>query len=70
MSKTILLIGTLDTKGAEYGYVRDLILERGHQVILLDAGVTGAPQIAPDVSAAEVAEAGLCPVLTVRFMPV
>lgn len=58
MSKTILLIGTLDTKGAEYGYVRDLILERGHQVILLNAGVTGEPTIPPDVSAADVARAG------------
>lgn len=58
MSKTILLIGTLDTKGAEYGYVRELILERGHQVILLNAGVTGEPTIPPDVSAADVAQAG------------
>lgn len=58
MSKTILLIGTLDTKGTEYGYVRDLILERGHQVILINAGVTGDPQVTPDISAAAVAEAG------------
>lgn len=58
MSKTILLIGTLDTKGAEYGYVRDLILERGHQVILLNAGVTGEPTIPSNVSAADVARAG------------
>ena len=27
--KTILLIGTLDTKGREYAYVRDLIAARG-----------------------------------------
>ncbi|NJO00197.1 MAG: hypothetical protein HC875_41820, partial [Anaerolineales bacterium] len=33
MPKTILLIGTLDTKGAEYAYVRDLITARGHQVL-------------------------------------
>ncbi|MBI1881302.1 MAG: Tm-1-like ATP-binding domain-containing protein [Chloroflexi bacterium] len=58
MSKTILLIGTFDTKGAEYSYVRDLILARGHQVLTLNAGVAGEPTFTPDISAAQVAEAG------------
>lgn len=58
MSKTILLIGTFDTKGAEYAYVRDLIAERGHQVLMLDAGVAGDPPFTPDISAEAVAEAG------------
>jgi uncharacterized protein (UPF0261 family) len=58
MTKTILLIGTLDTKGAEYAYVRDLIGGRGHRTILLDAGVVGDPSFVPDISAAQVAEAG------------
>ena len=31
VAKTILLIGTLDTKGREYAYVRDLIRARGHR---------------------------------------
>jgi uncharacterized protein (UPF0261 family) len=58
MPKTILLIGTFDTKGAEYAYVRDLIIARGHQVLTLDAGVAGEPTFIPDISAAQVAEAG------------
>ncbi|MBE7554974.1 MAG: Tm-1-like ATP-binding domain-containing protein [Anaerolineales bacterium] len=58
MPKTILLIGTLDTKGAEYAYVRDLIVSRGHQVLTLNAGVTGEPAFSPDINAAQVAEAG------------
>ncbi len=58
MSKTILLIGTLDTKGPEYAYVRDLITERGHQVLVLDGGVIGEPTFTPDISAETVAEAG------------
>ncbi|GIK42160.1 MAG: hypothetical protein BroJett011_59930 [Chloroflexota bacterium] len=58
MPKTILLIGTLDTKGAEYAYVRDLIVSRGHGVLTLNAGVTGEPAFSPDISAAQVAEAG------------
>lgn len=58
MSKTILLIGTLDTKGAEYSYVKDLIIERGHQTLVLDASVIGEPTFSPDISAETVAKAG------------
>jgi uncharacterized protein (UPF0261 family) len=58
MSKTILLIGTLDTKEAEYTYVRDLIEERGHETLIMDAGILSDPAMSVDVSAAEVAEAG------------
>ncbi|MDR4887890.1 Tm-1-like ATP-binding domain-containing protein [Fredinandcohnia sp. QZ13] len=58
MGKTILLIGTLDTKGAEYAYVRDLISERGHEVILLNAGIVGEPTVTPTINAEEVAKAG------------
>ncbi len=62
--KTILLIGTLDTKGSEYAYVRGLIEQRGHRVLLMDAGVFGGllssspSSLVPDVAAARVAEAG------------
>ena len=56
--KTILLIGTLDTKGAEYAYVRKLIVERGHHALVLDAGIIGEPHFSPDISAEVVAQAG------------
>lgn len=58
MPKTILLIGTFDTKGAEFAYVRDLIVERGHLVVTIDVGVIGVPGLVADVSATQVAEAG------------
>lgn len=58
MARTILLIGTLDTKGMEFAYVRDLIVERGHRALVMDAGSAGEPPFTPDISAAEVAEAG------------
>ena len=58
MPKTILLIGTFDTKGAEFAYVRDLINARGHRALTIDAGVGGEPGLIPDVSASQVAEAG------------
>ena len=55
---TVVLAGTLDTKGIEYAYVRDRLRERGVDVILVDAGVLGAPLAAPDVTRDEVARAG------------
>lgn len=58
MARTILLLGTLDTKGQEYAYVRDLITARGHDVLVMDLGIQGEPAFAPDVSAAEVARRG------------
>ena len=58
MSKTVLLIGTLDTKGREYEYIRDLIRARGLETFVLDAGVLGEPTFTPDSPAARTAEAG------------
>ncbi len=58
MSKTILMIGTLDTKGREYAYVRDMIRARGHTAFVLDAGVLGEPVFPPDIPATRTAEAG------------
>ena len=68
MSKTILMIGTLDTKGREYAHVREMIMGRGHTVFMLDAGVLGEPvyPVAPDVAAATTAEAGGVPLAVLR----
>ena len=56
--KTVLLIGTLDTKGAEYAFVRDLIQARGVQTLVMDIGTVGAPAFEADVPADEVAKRG------------
>lgn len=56
-SKKIILVSTLDTKGAEATFLKGLIQKRGHQVILLDTNTGGEPSIPPDVSAREVAKA-------------
>ena len=58
MGKTILLIGTLDTKGDEFQYVKRLIEHQGHRTLVMDTGVMDAPLFPPDISAAQVAEAG------------
>ncbi len=59
MSRTILLLGTLDTKGEELRYVRDLIVRRGHTALVVDAGILGdAASLTPDIPAEEIARAG------------
>ena len=57
MAKTIALLGMLDTKGAEYRFVKQCIEARGHKTLLIDAGVLGPPLVPPDVSREEVARA-------------
>ena len=54
---TVVLVGTLDTKGKEYAYLADRIREHGVDVVLVDAGVVGEPLAAPDVTRDEVAAA-------------
>ena len=66
MPKSILLLGTLDTKGAEFAFVRGLIAERGHRALVMDTGVLGDPPFTPDVSADEVADAGGTPLAELR----
>ncbi len=43
MDKTILIIGTLDTKGAEIAYLRDRLQALGLQTIIVDDGILGEP---------------------------
>ncbi len=45
----VLLIGTLDTKGAEVRYVRDRLAAAGVPVLVADAGVVGPPAFPPDI---------------------
>ena len=55
--KTILLIATLDTKGQEALFVKNLIEEKGVRTLLMDVGVTGKSPLRPDFSSPEVAGA-------------
>ena len=54
--KTIVLVSTLDTKGAEAAFLKQLIEERGHRVILLDTNTGGESSVSPDISANEIAK--------------
>jgi uncharacterized protein (UPF0261 family) len=53
---TVMLLGTLDTKGVEYAFLRERVLASGCDVLLVDCGVMTTSQLA-DVSADEVAAA-------------
>ncbi|HLW64350.1 MAG TPA: Tm-1-like ATP-binding domain-containing protein [Gemmataceae bacterium] len=54
---SVLLMGTLDTKGTEVAFVRDLLREAGVSVTVLDAGVLGAPAFAAEIPHEKVFEA-------------
>jgi len=58
MKKTILIVGTFDTKEDVILFCRDRIKERGHDVLLMDTGILRDPTITPDVTRFQVAKAG------------
>jgi uncharacterized protein (UPF0261 family) len=57
MSGTIVIVSSLDTKGEEVKFLKNLIEKRGHKTLLLDMGMRGEPQIPADITSEEVARA-------------
>jgi uncharacterized protein (UPF0261 family) len=55
VSPTVLLIGTLDTKGEEYAYLRERLREAGVDVLVADVGTLEPPRAEPDITREEVA---------------
>jgi len=58
MAKTVVIIGTLDTKGQEFAFIKKLVEKEGLKALVVDFGVMGKPAFKPDVTGAEVAVAG------------
>jgi uncharacterized protein (UPF0261 family) len=55
--KTVLLIGTFDTKGNEYQYLREKIEKEGIRPLLMDVSCKRVPsEFSPDISCKEVAQ--------------
>lgn len=52
---SIVVIGTLDTKGVEVGFVRDQIARAGGSTLVIDTGTFGHPAIEPDIPRERVA---------------
>lgn len=57
-SKTVIIIGTLDTKGEECLFVRQRLEAEGLATLMMDAGVLGEPTGAPEIARDEVARKG------------
>src|SRR3954452_10000453 len=55
---TVLLVGTLDTKGDEYAFLRDRLRAAGVGTLIVDVGTQGPPRVEPDVPREQVAAAG------------
>jgi uncharacterized protein (UPF0261 family) len=53
----VVLLGTLDTKGREYAFLRERLLEHAVDVTVVDAGIHDPVGLVPDVSRDEVAGA-------------
>ena len=57
-SGPVLVVGSLDTKGAEIGFLRDRLRAAGITPEVVDIGVLGPPLIPPDVPREEIAQVG------------
>ena len=49
MAKTVVLVGSLDTKGQEYAFVKALVEKEGLKTLVVDFGVMGKPDFTPDI---------------------
>jgi len=58
MPKHIVILSSLDTKGQEAKYLKDLIEAQGFKPILIDTSIGGEPTLQPDISSEEVARLG------------
>jgi len=55
MAKTVCIVGTMDTKGLEFAFIKAQIESSGVSTCIVNTGIMGEPQLAADVSADEVA---------------
>jgi uncharacterized protein (UPF0261 family) len=58
MSKSIAILGALDTKGPEFEFLKTEIEKRDCKTFVINVGVLGTPPFSPDVTSEEVALAG------------
>jgi uncharacterized protein (UPF0261 family) len=65
-TKTVVLLGSFDTKGEAYGWLRDRIASAGIETLLVDMSVAGEPTLAADIASAAVAGMAGADVATLR----
>ncbi|MFZ5865910.1 MAG: Tm-1-like ATP-binding domain-containing protein [Thermodesulfobacteriota bacterium] len=55
MPPTVVIVGTLDTKGDEVGYLKGLIQDAGCATLIVDVGTLHPPTVVPDITREEIA---------------
>jgi uncharacterized protein (UPF0261 family) len=55
---TIAILGTMDSKGEEHGFVAELVRQKGHNTLIIDVGTLEPARLKPDITRHEVAAAG------------
>ncbi|HUR08909.1 MAG TPA: Tm-1-like ATP-binding domain-containing protein, partial [Nonomuraea sp.] len=55
---TVVLVGTLDTKGQEYAFLRERLEDAGVDTLVVDVGTGGTPRVPGDVTREDVAASG------------
>ena len=63
---TVALVGTLDTKGADFAYLAERLRAHGADVVLVDTGTSPPHGAVPDVPQDEVAQAAGTTVTALR----
>jgi uncharacterized protein (UPF0261 family) len=58
MGKTVVITGSLDTKGRDFAFLKELIEKEGLETLVIDFGVVGEPAFTPQITRQEVAKAG------------
>ncbi len=66
--KTVVLIGTMDTKATQILFVKERIEKLGHKVVIMDTGTRGASPPEADITCDEVARAAGTIIADVRQM--
>jgi uncharacterized protein (UPF0261 family) len=56
-SPRILMVGTVDTKSDEIGFLREQVRAAGGEPLIMDVGVLAQGHLTPDITNAEVARA-------------
>jgi len=59
--RSVVIVATLDTRGDEVVFLREIIEDRGHDVLTIDVGVMGQPFVRGDYTRETVAGAGGVP---------
>jgi uncharacterized protein (UPF0261 family) len=58
MAKTAVIVGSFDTKGKEFDFIRQILESQGLQSLTVDFGVMGDPEFPVDIPRSAVAQAG------------